>query len=143
MDLEHIEALLRLLNDQDVSEFSFEDEDVKLKVKLGSPAVVQAVTAAAPTLAAPVALVTAPAADEGHVVSSPMVGTFYRSPSPDADPFIEVGQRVGKGQVLCIVEAMKLMNEIESDVDGTVVAFEIQNGQPVQFGQALVRIQPD
>ncbi len=138
MDLEHIEALLRLLNDQDVSEFSFEDGDVKLEVKLGSPAVVQAVVAAPVAAAA-----AAPAPDEGHLVSSPMVGTFYRAPSPDADPFIEVGQRVGKGQVLCIVEAMKLMNEIESDVDGTVVAFEIQNGQPVQFGQALVRIQPD
>ena len=141
MDLEHIEALLRLLNDQDVSEFSFEDEDVKLKVKLGSPAVVQAVTAAAPTLAAPVALVTAPAADEGHVVSSPMVGTFYRSPSPDADPFIEVGQRVGKGQVLCIVEAMKLMNEIEAETAGTIKQILVQNAEPVEFDQPLFVIE--
>ena len=147
MDLERIEALLRLLNDQEVSEFSFEDEDFKLKVRLG-PTVVQGVM---PALAAPTAVAAAPAAEavseapaavEAHAVSSPMVGTFYRASQPEAPPFVEVGQPVKKGQVLCIIEAMKLMNEIEADVDGTVVSIEVENAQPVQFGQALVRIRP-
>ena len=128
MDLERIEALLHLLNDQEVGEFSYEDEDLKLKVKLG-PQLIQGVVAAEP-------------ADETHAVSSPMVGTFYRAPSPEAAAFIEVGQSVKKGQVVCIVEAMKLMNEIEADIDGTVVSIEVENAQPVQFGQALVRIRP-
>jgi acetyl-CoA carboxylase biotin carboxyl carrier protein len=75
-------------------------------------------------------------------ITSPFVGTFYRSPSPEAPAFVEVGTRVRKGQVLCIVEAMKLMNEIESDVDGTVVAVLAENGQPVEFGEPLFQIRP-
>ncbi|MEY3212556.1 MAG: acetyl-CoA carboxylase, biotin carboxyl carrier protein, partial [Pseudomonadota bacterium] len=82
----------------------------------------------------------APAPAPGHVVNSPMVGTFYRSASPDAPPYAELGASVRKGQVLCIIEAMKLMNEIESDVDGVVVEILAQNGQPVQFGQPLFRV---
>ncbi len=147
MDLERIEALLHLLNDQEVGEFSYEDEDLKLKVKLG-PQLIQGVVAAAPApvagapaASAPVAVAAEPA-DDTHAVSSPMVGTFYRAPSPEAAAFIEVGQSVKKGQVVCIVEAMKLMNEIEADIDGTVVSIEVENAQPVQFGQALVRIRP-
>jgi acetyl-CoA carboxylase biotin carboxyl carrier protein len=77
-----------------------------------------------------------------HVLYSPIVGTFYRAPAPDADPYVEIGSRVRKGQVLCIVEAMKLMNEIESDVDGTVVKVFAHNAQPVEFGEALFAIQP-
>jgi acetyl-CoA carboxylase biotin carboxyl carrier protein len=77
-----------------------------------------------------------------HVLYSPIVGTFYRAPAPDADPYVEIGSRVRKGQVLCIVEAMKLMNEIESDVDGTVVKVFSHNAQPVEFGEALFAIQP-
>jgi acetyl-CoA carboxylase biotin carboxyl carrier protein len=77
-----------------------------------------------------------------HVLYSPIVGTFYRAPAPDADPYVEIGSRVKKGQVLCIVEAMKLMNEIESDVDGTVVKVFSHNAQPVEFGEALFAIQP-
>lgn len=150
MDLEQIEALLRLLNDQEVNEFSFEDEDLKLKVKLG-PVVVQGVMATAPAASAAPAVLAAGApadaeaaapADDLHPISSPMVGTFYRSPTPDAPVFAEVGQVVKKGQVVCIIEAMKLMNEIEADVDGTIVSIEVENAQPVQFGQALVRIRP-
>lgn len=82
----------------------------------------------------------APASDGAHVVPSPIVGTFYRAPNPDATPFVQVGQRVEKGQVLCIVEAMKLMNEIESDVAGTVVEIFPQNGQAVEYGEPLVSI---
>ncbi|HEX2254333.1 MAG TPA: acetyl-CoA carboxylase biotin carboxyl carrier protein, partial [Thermoanaerobaculia bacterium] len=91
----------------------------------------------------------APAADEpspadgAHVLTSPIVGTFYRAPAPDADPYVDVGSRVKKGQVLCIVEAMKLMNEIESDVDGVVVEVYPQNGQPVEFGEPLFAIRAD
>jgi acetyl-CoA carboxylase biotin carboxyl carrier protein len=81
--------------------------------------------------------------DGGHVVTSPIVGTFYRAPSPDADPFVEVGSRVKKGQVLCIIEAMKLMNEIESDADGVVTKIFPQNAQAVEYGEPLFAIQPD
>ena len=78
-----------------------------------------------------------PAAQEGHVVKAPMVGTFYRSPSPDAKPFVEVGQAVKEGDTICIIEAMKLMNEIEADASGSVKAILVENGQPVEYGQPL------
>ena len=81
------------------------------------------------------------ASDENvHVITSPIVGTFYRSPSPEADPFAEIGQRIGKGKILCIIESMKLMNEIESDVEGEVVAVYPRNGQPVEYGEKLFAI---
>jgi len=79
----------------------------------------------------------APAGQEGHVVKAPMVGTFYRSPSPDAKAFVEVGQSVKEGDTICIIEAMKLMNEIEADAGGVVKAILVENGQPVEYGQAL------
>ena len=94
--------------------------------------------AAAPAPAAPAEQIPAGA----HVLTSPIVGTFYRAPAPDADPFVEVGSRVKKGQVLCIIEAMKLMNEIESDVDGVVAAVMVDNAQPVEYGQALYKLTP-
>jgi len=89
---------------------------------------------AKPSAAAPAAAETSP---EGHVVKSPMVGTFYRAASPDAKPFVEVGEVVKEGQTICIVEAMKLMNEIEADASGTVKAILVENGQPVEYGQPL------
>jgi acetyl-CoA carboxylase biotin carboxyl carrier protein len=104
------------------------------------------VTQAVPPAAAPAA--ASPAARDpkldapGTVVSSPFVGTFYRSPSPDAPPFVDVGQRVKKGQTICIIEAMKLMNEIESDVDGVVAEIMVPNATAVEFGEALFRIVP-
>ena len=82
----------------------------------------------------------APAEDNVHVITSPIVGTFYRSPSPESDPFAEVGERIGKGKILCIIESMKLMNEIESDVEGEVVAVYPRNGQPVEYGEKLFAI---
>jgi acetyl-CoA carboxylase biotin carboxyl carrier protein len=98
-------------------------------------------TAAAPPAAAPAPAAAAGGAPAGaHILNSPIVGTFYRSPSPDADPFVEVGARVKKGQVLCIIEAMKLMNEIESDVDGEIVQILPQNAQAVEFGEPLFAI---
>lgn len=102
-----------------------------------------------PALPPPAAALAAPArqaaepAEEGlHVITSPIVGTFFRTPNPDAEPFAKVGDQVEKGKTLCIIEAMKLMNEIEADVAGTIVAIHPQNGQPVEFGEKLVTIQP-
>ena len=152
MDLKQIEALIQLLNENEVTEFQFKDNETEMKLRLGQesttvvaapPTMVQApvaqAVAAAPAAAAPVA----ESADEGFVtMDAPMVGTFYRAPGPDADAFVEVGKRVAKGAVLCIVEAMKLMNEIESDVGGEIVEILVENGQPVQFGQPLFKIRP-
>jgi acetyl-CoA carboxylase biotin carboxyl carrier protein len=93
---------------------------------------------------APAAVPEAEESDEGlHVVTSPIVGTFYRSPSPEAEPFVSVGDRIGKGDVLCIIEAMKLMNEIESDVDGIVARIYPQNGQPIEYGEKLFAVKLD
>ena len=156
MDLERIESLLKMLAAHDVSEFHFKDEEQTLRLRLGPPpapvAHVAPAAAAAPVVAAaPVAApAAAPAAaapeateDDGLVtVESPMVGTFYRSPSPGAPQFVDVGDKVQAGKTLCIVEAMKLMNEIEAEVSGTVVEILVDNAQPVQFGQALVKIRP-
>ena len=154
MDLERIDQLLQLLNEQKVAEFNYEDESLSMTVRFGgavaAPVVHAApvmdaapVAAAAPAPAAPAA--TAAAADDPSLtdVSSPMVGTFYRSPSPDADAFVKLGDRVSRGQTLCIVEAMKLINEIESDVAGTIREILVENAGPVQFGQVLFRVEAD
>ncbi len=153
MDLERIESLLKLLAAHDVSEFHFKDEEQTLRLRLGPPPVpVAAAPAAVPAVAAapPVPAASSPAsepapaaADEGLVtVESPMVGTFYRSPSPGSPAFVEVGDKVAPGKTLCIVEAMKLMNEIEAEVSGTVAEIVVDNAQPVQFGQVLIKIRP-
>lgn len=100
--------------------------------------------AAAPAAAAPAAAAAAPAAapaETGHVVKSPMVGTFYRASGPNAKPFVEVGQQVKEGDPICIIEAMKIMNEIEADKSGTIVKVLAENGQPVEFGQPLIVIE--
>ena len=146
MDLERIEALLKLMREYKVGEIAYEDEGLSVTVTMGggmaptvmsAPAPVAAVAHAAPPEAAP-----APAA-KGHIVKSPMVGTFYRSAKPGTPAFVEVGAKVKVGQVLCILEAMKLMNELESDVAGTVAEIYLGNASPVQFGQDLFRIVPD
>lgn len=158
MDLERIESLLKLLADHDVSEFNYKDDAQTIRLRLGPPPapvasmvpapVMPAAAPVAPVAAAPApaaAAAPAPAADADAglvVVESPMVGTFYRSPSPGAPAFAEVGASVTKGQALCIVEAMKLMNEIEADVGGTVVEILVEDAQPVQFGQPLFKIRP-
>jgi acetyl-CoA carboxylase biotin carboxyl carrier protein len=145
MDLERIEALLKLMREYKVGEIAYEDEGLSVTVTMGgsgAPAVAMAPVAAAPIAhAAPEA---APAAaQKGHIVKSPMVGTFYRSAKPGTPAFVEVGTKVKSGQVLCILEAMKLMNELESDVAGTVAEIYLANASPVQFGQDLFRIIPD
>jgi acetyl-CoA carboxylase biotin carboxyl carrier protein len=102
-----------------------------------APAVAAPVEARPAPAAAPAAAAEADAGQEGHVVKAPMVGTFYRSPSPDAKAFVEVGQAVKEGDTICIIEAMKLMNEIEADASGSVKAILVENGQPVEYGQPL------
>jgi acetyl-CoA carboxylase biotin carboxyl carrier protein len=157
MDLDRIESLLKLLSEHDVSEFHFKDEEQTLRLRLGPPPSPVATMAAqpmqpmqsmAPAAAAPAVgsaagSAAAASVDDGLVViESPMVGTFYRAPSPGAPDFVEVGDTVSQGKTLCIVEAMKLMNEIEAEVSGTIVEVMVDNAQPVQFGQALFKIRP-
>ncbi|MCO4745987.1 MAG: acetyl-CoA carboxylase biotin carboxyl carrier protein [Proteobacteria bacterium] len=148
MDLERIEALLTLLAEHDVSEFKYKDDSHSLQLRLGAVPVAP-VMAAAPMAPMAAAAAGAPAAAAAGgeaglpAIESPMVGTFYRAPTPDAAPFVKVGDTVSAGSVVCIVEAMKLMNEIEAEVSGTIVEVLVENAQPVQFGQPLFTIQPN
>lgn len=145
MDLKRIEDLLNLLEERDLNEFVYKDQDLTIKLRFG-PNVVSAASVAtmvAPAMAGSTSEAVAPIIDDGTTaVESPMVGTFYRAPQPGADFFVDVGQRVEKGTVLCIVEAMKLMNEIEAEISGVIEAILIEDGQPVQFGQAMFKIRP-
>ncbi len=143
IDLQQIQALLRLLEKRDVTEFEFEDEHVRLRL-------VRGVASSAPReftsqiIAAPVAASapapTAIAEPECDYITSPFVGTFYGSPSPGKPPFVAVGAKVASGQTLCIIEAMKLMNEIEAEVDAVIEERLVQDGQPVEFGSKLFRV---
>jgi acetyl-CoA carboxylase biotin carboxyl carrier protein len=162
MTLDEIKRLIEFLREQDITEFELDYDDVKLRLKSGHvtqaavPMVPAVSVVAAPPLAAaampmPIAphaapVISTPAeADEGTelaIVKSPIVGTFYRAPEPDAKPFVQVGDTVKKGQVLCIIEAMKLMNEIDSEYDGEVVNVYVENGQAVQYGERLFGIRP-
>jgi acetyl-CoA carboxylase biotin carboxyl carrier protein len=146
MDLRKLKKLIDLVQESGIAELEITEGEEKVKIVKGGP--VSVMTAAAPAAApAPAAAMEAkPAAtppaeptagQEGHVVKAPMVGTFYRSPSPDAKPFVEVGQSVKEGDTICIIEAMKLMNEIEADASGVVKAVLVENGQPVEYGQPL------
>jgi acetyl-CoA carboxylase biotin carboxyl carrier protein len=153
MDLRKLKKLIDLVQESGIAELEITEGEEKVKiVKGGGISVVPAVSSAAlpqasaaaaqPTAAPPAAVATAaaaepPAGQEGHVVKAPMVGTFYRTPSPDAKAFVEVGQTVKEGQTICIIEAMKLMNEIETDASGVVKAILVENGQPVEYGQPL------
>lgn len=152
-DISNIKDLIQLMGESDVNELSLEDKDVKLTLKRGATvqevvthvAAPQAIAApaAAPAAAAPAAD-AAPAEDPSlHYVTAPLVGTFYSSPAPDAPPYNHVGDKVKKGQVLCIIEAMKLMNEIESDADGTIVEIMVDNASPVDYGAKIFSIKPN
>jgi acetyl-CoA carboxylase biotin carboxyl carrier protein len=146
ISLEQLKSLLETLEKGDVSEFEYEDEKLKLRLALGKKAA--QVVHAAPMLAAPQAATAgaAPAkvsdeADPNVVfITSPFVGTFYRAPSPDVPNFVEVGTKVKPGQALCIIEAMKLMNEIESETTGSIVDILVDNGKSVEFGQKLFKL---
>ena len=147
MDLRKLKTLIDLVSESNVSELEITEAEGKVRIVKGGGAVAQQMPGAAfaPPLTAPAGLapVTAPAPLEpaGHVVKSPMVGTFYRSASPGANAFIEVGSQVKEGETICIIEAMKILNEIEADKSGTVTRILCQNGQAVEYGQALVLIE--
>jgi acetyl-CoA carboxylase biotin carboxyl carrier protein len=149
MNLKEIREILELLKGSDVSEFELGRGDMVLKLRRGPANVPVALQSPPPAPAAPVRAAEEPAAvpvppkPAYKEILSPIVGTFYRSPAPDASPFVEVGTRVVKGQVLCIVEAMKIMNQIESDTTGTIAAIIVENAQPVAYGQALFHVTPE
>ncbi len=149
MNAKEIKEILELLKGTEVKELELVRGENTLRVKLGGAVEYHAVAVAPPVaspvaVAAPAAPAAAPAAPLNYKeVVSPIVGTFYRAPSPDAAPFVEVGARVVKGQTLCIVEAMKIMNQIESDTTGTIKAILVENTSPVQFGQPLFHIVED
>jgi acetyl-CoA carboxylase biotin carboxyl carrier protein len=172
VDIADLKEILRILEEQEITEFELEQDGVKLRVcrqapavpaaALGLPAsaVMAAPAAAAPGAAAPAqalaptpsaappaaapsaAVPAAAAAPAGVTVKSPIVGTFYRAPDPNSAPFVNVGDRIKVGQVLCIIEAMKLMNEIEAELAGEIVEIHVENGRPVQYGDALFTVRP-
>ncbi|MBB6577122.1 acetyl-CoA carboxylase biotin carboxyl carrier protein [Comamonas odontotermitis] len=148
MDLRKLKTLIDLVSESNVSELEITEAEGKVRIVKGGGAVVQQVMAAPvmPAVAAPAAAVpaapaaeaaAAPAVAQGHTVKSPMVGTFYRSSAPGAKAFVEIGSQVKEGDTLCIIEAMKILNEIEADKSGTVTQILGENGQAVEFGQPL------
>ena len=151
MDLRKLKTLIDLVSESNVSELEITEAEGKVRIVKGQPAVVQvaapvaapvAVAAPAPALAAPAAApAAAPEVDAGHAVKSPMVGTFYRASSPGAKSFVEVGSQVKEGDTICIIEAMKILNEIEADKSGTVTQILCENGQAVEYGQPLLMIE--
>ena len=159
-ELEQIEQLLAYMSEHNLEEFEFENGEVRIRLKkpssapvyaapparaFAAPEIIVAGAQAAPqaaSAAAAHASATPSASDDLHLVKSPIVGTYYGAPSPGAEPFVKVGGFVETGQTLCIVEAMKLMNEIESDTSGEVLRVFVENGQPVEYGQPLFGIRP-
>jgi acetyl-CoA carboxylase biotin carboxyl carrier protein len=150
MDLRKLKKLIDLVQESGIAELEITEGEEKVRIVKSGRAAPEAVAmvpeaipaaagAAAPAAGSPAA--EAAPAIEGHVVKSPMVGTFYRSPSPGAKPFVEIGDAVKAGQTVCIIEAMKLLNEIEADKDGIVRAILVENGQPVEYGEPLVVIE--
>lgn len=140
-NMDELQALAALVNEHGFTDFEFENENIRVRLsKMAAAAVVQA-TAPAAQAAAPAASTAAEAPAETdaelHKIVSPIVGTFYRSPGPDKDPYVSEGTNVGPESTVCIVEAMKLMNEIQAEVSGEIVKIYVENGQPVEFGQVL------
>lgn len=154
MDLRKLKTLIDLVSESNISELEITEADGKVRIVKADPqaAVLQAAPVyAAPAAPAPVVMAAGPApavaapaaapAETGHIVKSPMVGTFYRASGPNAKPFAEVGQAVKQGDAICIIEAMKIMNEIEADKTGTITKVLVENGQPVEYGQPLFVIE--
>jgi acetyl-CoA carboxylase biotin carboxyl carrier protein len=143
MELEDLKELIELLKDTDITELQIEKDGTKVKIK--KEKLLSSIEMPVHKSAVFQEKIVAETEEETQrlvTITSPIVGTFYRSPSPEAAPFIEVGSKVNIGQVLCIVEAMKLMNEIESDTEGVVVKILVENGQPVEYGEPLFLIEP-
>jgi acetyl-CoA carboxylase biotin carboxyl carrier protein len=160
LDHDQLQALLSLLGESDIQEFKLEDDDFRLEIRRNLPAPAAlvplphpaAAPAAMPAAQAPAAVMQevpsapppAAAASRGDLVeiTAPMVATFYRAPAPGEPSFVELGTRIREGQTVCILEAMKLMNELEAEVSGEVVEILVENGTPVEFGQVLMRVKP-
>ncbi len=152
MDIRKVRKLIELLEESGINELEIHEGEESVRITRGNQTEVVTQVAAAPTPApAAPAPVAPPAAEKtesapseksisGHQINSPMVGTFYRSPSPDAAPFVKVGQKVKAGEVLCIIEAMKMMNQIEADKSGAIEAILVEDGEPVEFDQPLIAI---
>ena len=150
-ETDYIEKLAKVLAETGLTEISLEDGEQAITLRKevvvsSAPQVVAAPVQAAAPVAAATPVAAAPAADvapakKGTPITSPMVGTFYKAPSPDSEPFVSVGSTVSSGDVVCIVEAMKMMNEIESEVSGKVVEICVEDGQPVEFGQVLMYVE--
>ncbi len=149
MDIRKIKKLIELLEESDLAEIEIHEGEESVRISRSSQVVTQAAVAAPPPVAAAPAAPAgeAPPAEEeeaapaGHTITSPMVGSFYRAPAPGAQPFVEVGQRVEVGDTLCIIEAMKMLNQIESDKAGVIAAILVENGQPVEYGEPLFIIE--
>jgi len=146
MDIKKVRQFVKILKDNGLQEIEVEDSDSRIRITNGGQPM-QAVYHTPQIMEPPVETTAAGAGkkvseSKYHIIKSPMVGTFYRTPSPDSPPYVEEGQSINKGQALCIVEAMKLMNEIESDIKGKIVSILVENGQPVEYGEALFEIDP-
>jgi acetyl-CoA carboxylase biotin carboxyl carrier protein len=146
MDLRKLKTLIDLVSESNVSELEITEAEGKVRIVKsgGAPMVMQQpvmTMAAAPVAASAAPVAVEPAAPAGHAVKSPMVGTFYRSASPGAKPFVEVGSQVKEGETICIIEAMKILNEIEADKSGTITRILCENGQAVEYGQPLFMIE--
>lgn len=148
MDIRKVKKLIELLEESGIAEIEIHEGEESVRISRASQSAATLYTAPAPVAAAPVAAAAPAAAEEavsalpsGHQVTSPIVGTFYRSPSPTAKAFVEVGQSVNVGDTLCIIEAMKIMNQIEADKGGVIKAILAENGEPVEYGQPLFIIE--
>lgn len=149
MDIRKVKKLIELLEESNIAELEIHEGEESVRISRHGSGAVIAAPAAAPVIAAPVAAPVAAAGDtasseteiSGHKVTSPMVGSFYRAASPGASAFVEVGQSVKVGDTLCIIEAMKLLNQIEADKAGTIKAILVENGEPVEYGQTLFVIE--
>ena len=145
MNVKKIEEVIRLMEKHNLSEISVEDDGVKIHLRKGPTGVVEKITEMVSPVLTPHSEVPKPTIEETRNVveiKAPMVGTFYRSPSPDAKPFADVGSKINEGDVLCIIEAMKLMNEVKSEVKGKIVDALVGDGEPVEFGQVMFLVEP-
>ncbi|MBI3879276.1 MAG: acetyl-CoA carboxylase biotin carboxyl carrier protein [Verrucomicrobia bacterium] len=153
MDIKEIKAIIDLMKKNSITEFELEQQEFKVRLKRGGPGVaggeegvvympaqqMMAAPTGAPQLAAPAA---APAVSSDAEIKSPMIGTFYRAPSPESGPYVEIGTEVGPDTVVCLIEAMKVMNEIKAETRGVITQILLDNAKPVEFGQALFKIKP-
>ncbi|MGD0651519.1 MAG: acetyl-CoA carboxylase biotin carboxyl carrier protein [Verrucomicrobiia bacterium] len=147
MELEQIKAIIAMMKENDLSEFSMEEDGLKIRIKRGPEGFQQTVSVpppaavpATPAEAAPAQAAAAASDAEIKYITSPMVGTFYRGPSPEAPPYVEVGKQVDEEAVVCIIEAMKVMNEIKAEIRGVITVVLVENAKPVEFGQKLFEV---